>query len=199
MDQFWFHFGTFESSFTVSDYSRINSLVMKFSPSYYCSQIIVLRHDIWMTFSSQVTEQSIHFVTITHKASYFLICHEMLTVSESELNCFRSAALWQRWGALWALTPEGGGPGLGVTSDQGSVRGWCNTGLVPDQGPHPALPHHIIITDKFYRESREYSDQDTHKWWGIWQGRLLFTSRDYHILYTLQLWPRAPGISLTTE
>ena len=39
---------------------------MKFSPSYYCSQIIVLRHDIWMTFSSQVTEQSINFVRYCH-------------------------------------------------------------------------------------------------------------------------------------
>lgn len=111
MDQFWFHFGTFELSFTVSDYSRINSLVMKFSPSYYCSQIIVLRHDIWMTFSSQVTEQSINFVTVSHNSSYFLICHEMLTVSESELNCFRSAALWQRWGALWQGREEGIWPG----------------------------------------------------------------------------------------
>ena len=35
--------------------------------------------------------------------------------------------------------------------------------LTSDQGPHPALPHNmiIIITDKFYREYREYSDHRT--------------------------------------
>ena len=76
---------------------------------------------------------------------------------------------------------------------------WCNTGLVHDHWPHrrppphPALPHHIIITDKFYRESREYSDQDTHKWPGIWQRQGSFFPRLKIIPSFLHFTVMAPG------
>ena len=107
--------------FTVSDYSRIHSLVMKFSPSYYCSHLIVLRHDIWMTFSSKVTELSINFVTASQQTSYFLIFREMLSVLVSELNCFpewvllsergeERSELWHRSVWVWPrdnVTTEG--------------------------------------------------------------------------------------------
>ena len=78
---------------------------------------------------------------------------------------------------------------------------WCNLGLVHDhhQWPHPAYCliswHHNC--DKFYRESREYSDQDTRN---LTAPRLFFTSLS--ILshpYTLYSYgPGCPGISLTT-
>ena len=74
---------------------------------------------------------------------------------------------------------------------------WCNLGLVfmtitIDHTPHPAYCliswHHNC--DKFYRESREYSDQDTRN---LTAPRLFFTSLNIiPSLYTLQLWPRVP-------
>ena len=62
----------------------------------------------------------------------------------------------------------------------------------PVTTPHPAYCliswHHNC--DKFYRESREYSDQDTRN---LTAPRFFFTSLNIiPSLYTLQLWPRVP-------
>ena len=64
--------------------------------------------------------------------------------------------------------------------------------ITSDHTPHPAYCliswHHNC--DKFYRESREYSDQDTRN---LTAPRLFFTSLNIiPSLYTLQLWPRVP-------
>ena len=61
--------------------------------------------------------------------------------------------------------------------------------LTSDQGPHPALPHNmIIITDKFYREYREYSDHDEES---DSERRLLFTS--LRIIPSFTLYSYGPG------
>ena len=62
--------------------------------------------------------------------------------------------------------------------------------LTSDQGPHPALPHNmIIITDKFYREYREYSDHDEES---DSERRLLFTS-PLRIIPSFTLYSYGPG------
>ena len=118
MDQFVFHFGTFEHSFYGPWLHQDSLTGDEISSSYYCSQLIVLRHDIWMTFSSQVTELSINFFTDCHWMSCFLNCQEMLTLPVPKLNW-----LWQR--EDWS-SDTGGGHTDSVTTGGG---GWWSQGV----------------------------------------------------------------------